>query len=665
MATLKIPIVSKWLERRFLTLSEIDEHLDARISGAEVSSGMRVSEKTAVHNTAVYACVRILAETVASLPLIVYERTENGEKRRATEHPLYALLHDAPNPYMTSFAWRELLQAHLATWGNAYADIEWGQGGNALSIWPLRPDRMRDIKQKHGKRVYVYRTPDGTDTELPAKRVLHIAGMSPDGMRGYSPITLGAEAIGLSSAAEQYGARFFGNGARPTGVLQHPGKLSDQARTNLRDSWNAAHQGLSNAHRVAILEEGLQYQQIGIPPEAAQFLQTRKFQLGEIARLYRIPPHMLGDLDRSTWANIEHQAIDFVVHTVRPWLVRWEQTLNRQLLDNSRRFFAEFLVDGLLRGDIGSRYSAYATARQWGWLSTNDIRRLENMNSVENGDVYLQPLNMVEAGAEYQPTSRPTAESKTLELLRAERRTRTKGGAVARMRLATSFERVFADAAERIVRRETADIRRTARRELKERAELQFVEWLQQFYETAPAWITRFMAPAVYTYSEAVHAQAAAEVGAAETTAEHTEEMRRYLERWVAGYTASSRGQLEAILRDAAMQGVEPLALVEQRLDEWEERRPSKVAKNETVQVAGIVAKAVFAAAGVRRLRWVNAGDSPCPYCQEMDGRVVGIDEPFLAASGTLESEDGSMRLRKPTFEPPLHQGCICQVEAD
>jgi HK97 family phage portal protein len=360
--------------------------------GQGTATGRRVSADSALTLTAVYACVRILAETLASLPLVTYRRLGPGRgKQRATGHYLYAVLHDVANPEMSSFTLRETLQGHVALRGNAFAEIELGRRGEVLGLWPLRPDKMERIEREGGRLKYFYRVPKPKGGEKPVKkldqeRVLHIKGLSSNGIIGYDPITLAGQALGLALGTEEYGARFFGNGARP-------------GYKRLQGSWEDRHMGLSNAHRTAILEEGLDYKEVGLAPEAAQFLQTRKFQNTEIARLYRVPPHMLADLERATFSNIEHQSLEFMMHTMRPWLVRWEQELQRAVVSEGDRgtIFCEFLVDGLLRGDIASRYTAYAQGRQNGWLSANDIREKENMNPVEGGDVLLVPLNMIPA----------------------------------------------------------------------------------------------------------------------------------------------------------------------------------------------------------------------------------------------------------------------------
>ena len=367
------------------------------------SSGKTVNERTALQTTAVYACVRILAETIAALPLHTYQYTPGG-KEKAAEHPLYYLLHCEPNPEMTSFVFRETLMGHLLLWGNAYAQIIRDGRGRAVGLYPLLPNKMIVNRNDQGQLYYQYEK-DGCLYILNRHEVLHIPGLGFDGLIGYSPIAMAKNAIGMAIATEEYGAKFFANGANPGGVLEHPGVVKDPAR--IRESWNAVYQGSGNAHRVAVLEEGMKFQSIGIPPEQAQFLETRKFQINEIARIFRIPPHMIGDLEKSSFSNIEQQSLEFVMYTLDPWVVRWEQAIQRALFSESEKwqFFVKFNVDGLLRGDYESRMNGYAVGRQNGWLSSNDIRELENLNRIPEdagGDLYLINGNMTklaEAGA--------------------------------------------------------------------------------------------------------------------------------------------------------------------------------------------------------------------------------------------------------------------------
>ena len=389
---MKIPVLSRLLNPRASPKNRLYGSTYSFFFGG-TASGKTVNERTAMQTTAVYACVRILAETIASLPLNIYRSTGNG-KEKAIDHQLYYLLHDEPNPEMTSFVFRETLMSHLLLWGNAYAQIIRDGRGKVLALYPLLPDRMMVDRTTEGQLYYEYRKDTGYVILRP-EDILHIPGLGFDGLVGYSPIAMAKDAIGMAIATEEYGGKFFANGASPGGVLEHPGVVKDPAR--IRESWNAVYQGSGNAHRIAVLEEGMKFQAIGIPPEQAQFLETRKFQTEEICRIFRVPPHLVANLDKATFSNIEHQSISFVVHTIRPWLVRLEQGMNKALLSPSEKgqYFVGFVVDGLLRGDYSSRMQGYAVGIQNGFLSPNDVRALENMNTIEHGDIYAMNGNML------------------------------------------------------------------------------------------------------------------------------------------------------------------------------------------------------------------------------------------------------------------------------
>ena len=384
------------------------------------SSGKNVNERSAMQMTAVYSCVRILSEAVASLPLHVYKYNEDGGKEKAVKHPLYFLLHDEPNPEMTSFVFRETLMTHLLLWGNAYAQIIRNGKGEIIALYPLMPNRMTVDRDDKGQLYYQYNTSkddaptmNGSMVNLKPSDVLHIPGLGFDGLVGYSPIAMAKNAIGMAIACEEYGAKFFANGATPGGILEHPGTVKDPQR--VRESWTSAFGGSSNANKVAVLEEGMKYTPISISPEQAQFLETRKFQINEIARIFRVPPHMVGDLEKSSFSNIEQQSLEFVKYTLDPWVARWEQAIVRSLFsaDEKTQYFVKFNVDGLLRGDYQSRMNGYAIGRQNGWMSANDIRELENLDRIpeeEGGDLYLVNGNMTKlkdagifAGKENEP----------------------------------------------------------------------------------------------------------------------------------------------------------------------------------------------------------------------------------------------------------------------
>ena len=400
------------------------------------SSGKTVTERSAMQMTAVYACVRILSEAVAGLPLHFYRYKADGSKEKAIDSNLYHLIHDEPNPEMSSFVFRETLMTHLLLWGNAYAQIIRNGKGEVIALYPLMPNKMSVDRDENGKLYYTYTRSDcepnamnGSSVVLEPKDVLHIPGLGFDGLVGYSPIAMAKNAIGLAIATEEFGSKFFANGAAPSGVLEHPGTIKDPSR--VREAWQSQFGGSGNSGKVAVLEEGMKYTPISISPEQAQFLETRKFQINEIARIFRVPPHMVGDLEKSSFSNIEQQSLEFVKYTLDPWVVRWEQSLSRSLLseDEKKQYFFKFNLEGLLRGDYQSRMNGYAIARQNGWMSANDIRVLEDLDKLspeQGGDLYLVNGNMLplkKAGAYADKNNeKETDNEEVLELEKPRRR---------------------------------------------------------------------------------------------------------------------------------------------------------------------------------------------------------------------------------------------------
>ncbi len=461
-----------------------DPNALAWIGGSETATGLSVTEDTALAYSAVFCAISLLSETIASLPLLTYRRLSPRGKERAREHPVYPLLHHKANPDMPAFFFREAMQGHALGRGNGYAEIERDGGERPIGLWGIHPARVKAKRGPTGAVVYEVRQNSGGSTTIAAHNMLHVRGLGGDGLVGYSVLRLAREAVGLGLATERFGSSFFGNGIRPSGVLQHPGQLTEEAQARLVKQIESQARGQGNWLKLMVLEEDMKFEQVGIAPDDAQFLETRRFQIAEIARWFRLPPHMLGDLERATFSNIEQQSLNFVIYSLRSWLVRWEQEIKVKLFDASDEYFAEHLVDGLLRGDLQSRYTAYATARQWGWLSADDVREIENQNPLPDGqgEVYLIPLNMVPAN---QTGKAPEARAETIA-----------------DRLAKPHMRTLADAAGRIIRMESAAARRAARTPDTFRATV------DRFYAGHEATLVRILTPATETCAEVLRAAA-------------------------------------------------------------------------------------------------------------------------------------------------------------
>jgi HK97 family phage portal protein len=632
--------------------------------GTSNSAGVRVDHDTALTYSPFFAGVRVISEDVGSLPFPLYERVGERGKKRADGHPLFNVLRNEANPMMSSQQLRETLQGHALMWGNGVAQVvTHPRTGVVEELWPLRPDRLRIcVKWLPGGRftkVFQYRDDvNGIYATLLPDEVLHIAGLGYDGVRGYPIVEYAAHSIGLGLATEMHGAKVFSNGSAPGGALTHPGVLSPEARGRMAADWENIHRSINNAHRVAILEEGVTWQAVGMPNDSAQFLETRKLQVTEAARWLRLPPHKIGDLDRATFSNIESQQIDYVASALRTWLVRWEQAVHTQLLttEEKGRYYAEHLLDALLRGDTLSRYQAYAIGRQWGWLSTNDVRAPENLNPVEGGDTYLVPMNMVPADAPV-----PAAEP-------ARTAARAVRSAAKRRRIAAAYAPKIAAADEELLALEAEKLSALAAKHLpkpddeepaRARSLATFMSAVTTLYEgliqdeTVARWLPIFGLLAADIATDA-----------AEDVA-HDGDID--LSTWVHAYTLSHAAYRAATsigqLRNAAEGAVDdPAAAVLARLQKWSEDRPEQTATWQTSQLPNAAAREAWRDAGVKRLKWVTTGSSDCPFCKRMDGKTVAIDKPFVHEGGEVTGLEASLKIDRDTHHPPLHPGCDCQV---
>lgn len=658
--------------------------------------GAAVTEEGALRLAAVYACVKVLAESVAMLPLILYEREGRG-RRRAVDHPLYRVLHDEPNPLMSPSDFWEASTGHVCLWGNGYAEIEYDNGGRPLALWPLRPDQMTDVRRSGNELSYLYQLPDGKRVVLSGERVLHFRGLSPDGIRGYSVIGQARQLVGMGLAVEEFGSRFFRNGARPGGVLSHPGTLGDDGYERVKASWQEAHGGLSQSHRIAILEEGMSYTAVGVPPEEAQFLETMKFNRSQIASLFRVPPHMIGDLERATFSNIEQQGIEFKVFTMEPWLVRFQRAINVRLLGEGERerYFAEFLADALLRGDTLARYQAHSIGRQNGWLSANDIREKENMNPIEGGDVYLAPLNMAPAGGtdtdevdvvdeeegeEEEGRARPARRAVVLAN-GAEIRAEQWDAAKARHGLQVAYLPMYEDVAGRIVKRETNDIGNAARRLLAKGRAGEFDGWLDGFWEEHTGFVARQYRPLVLSAARQQAELAGKETGQEPPGPESVENYveaytqgaaERYVARrraavreWLAEQVTAESGATAGEAEESEADWEAVAAEFGGQLSEWREEIPAQVAQEESVRVGNALALAFLLLLGVTRKTWVTVGKN-CPYCDSLSGRTIQIESFFLSAGQSFlpVGADSPLVMGGNVGHAPAHRGCDCVVVA-
>lgn len=648
-------------------LSDPDAWLQQLIYGRPVSSGVRVTNDAAMRLTAVYACVRVLSESIASLPLVLYRRLEKG-KEKATDHPVYRVLHDKPNGEQSPFQFKEMMQAHLCRNGNAYAYKEYNNAGQIESLWPLLPTQMQDVRRANGQLVYEYRLPNEDVRTWTRREVFHIAGLGFDGVKGLDPIEYCKEAIGLGLGLEEYGASFFGNNSRPDGYIAVPDKLTDrEAHKRMKESWEEAHQGLSHAHKLAILEQGAEYKTIGIAPEHAQFLETRRFQKEEIATMFRVPLHMINSMEKNTtWGSgIESINIGFVTYSLVPWFIRWQEAISTQIISDVERsqYFSEFVVNALMRGDAKTRAEFYRTMREIGVLSANDVRELESMNPVPDGDIYHIPMNWVELGAQPElpqvgsPIIEDNSDKKKVE-------TRAMRSGKARHRIANSYYYVLHDGIDRFVKKENANIRDAVKKYLNERDARQFAEWVSDYYKGLSDYIKTRIMPSYMGLATAIRGELAGEIDVSGALTSQDEVfLSDYADAFVSRYIGHSRGRVLHAVQNAAAESMREDEAVIAELDTWG-NRAHREAMMEATRASNAVAKFVYVSAGVSFLRWQALGAETCPFCQAMDGKVVSTNDVFQLEEGLMTEGKQKMTFYSNIGHPPLHEGCVCQIGA-
>ena len=601
--------------------------------GWDTASGVEVNPDTALQNMSVLSCVTLIAEIEAMLPLITYERLERG-KQRANSHYLYSVLRDVPNPEMTAMTYRQTITGHTALRGNGLSEIEFDNAGRVKYLWPLNPDKVRRMERRNGKLFYVITLPSsvgGQDVGLPAENILHIRWFTTNGLWSLSPIQQARQSIATSLAAQEYMARFFSNNAEPGVVLKTEKELSDKAYNRVKGDWEERHKGLENAHRIAILEEGLSVEKLGVDNKDSELLQLLGFGTADIARLYHISLDMLAESDKAaTYASVEQFGERFVQYTMQPWFVRWEQEISRSLLTESERkkYFAEHLVDALLRADIATRYAAYVQGINNGFTSPNEAREKENLNPYEGGDVYLAPLNLTTVDQLSQPVGGLRAiggaDAHLYELRsgaplqavpESDQELRSNRSAASRRRMMLSQRKVFRDTAARVLRRELRDVLDAAKKAIGKRDAQSLNLWLDQYYQKHEAFVQRQFSPVMSAYADMVAGVAGDEVNANE--GQFNDQVERFARAYVNAYAARHVGinlaNVRALIADATDQE-DPIQALESAFENYQDARADEIALKESNRENNATSRLVYVAAGFKRMGW-HAVDH-CEYCR-------------------------------------------------
>jgi HK97 family phage portal protein len=629
------------------------------VTGGPTKAGTTVNEETALKYLTVFACVSLISGDIARLPLILYQRSKDGSKKRVLDHPLSDILHNAPNPSTTSFNFRESAQNNLLTWGNTYSEIKRAPyKGEILSLAriPVTPGAVSIKKSKRGVIFYEWNDPEKGRQRKRKQDIFHIPGFGFNGLVGMSLIGLARETIGLGMATEEFGSLYFGQGTHPAGVYEMDGYLGDNEES-FKKTLKEGYTGLGKSHTIMIAQGGAKYKPMTMPLNDSQFLETRKFQKTEICGMYHVPPHKVAIHDQnSNHNNLEQENSGYVDSCLMHWIIRWEQNISLQLLTREERIqglFAEFLVDGLLRGDSQARGEFYGKMFQVGALSPNKILAKENMNPIEGGDQHFVQLNMIPlnmAGEFAKENNEPKKEDK------AFREYRAKNSILVRDRISKQYYPLFQRAAQSIVNKEGLAVKGQINKQRKNRANSDMQSWLDSFYRKLPAEIKSKVGPVIRSFSEAIQAASADEMGIDVGISEDLEKfIDDYINRYSERHIESSLGQLSSLLK-------ENIDLLEERVDEWEEKRADKIALNETVRNSNAIYQAVAFGVGLSTV-WRIRGKT-CPYCTSLRGKRVATGQNFVNDGEELNPDgvNGPMKIRGLKAHPPLHQGCDCYL---
>jgi len=702
--------------------------------------GVWVSEESALRNSAVLACVRLLSSALAGLPLHVFRHVGTGKERADDTAVARALA--MPNERQSAYIWRQTMWQWVLTYGNAPNRIVWDRRGQVERLLPMEPWNVEYLEAETGDLVYRYWDPYARKMEIyGASEVLHVRGLTQDGRVGFGVIdSLMRDTVGLALTLQASAESFYANNARPGGVIETANKLSDEARARLKASWDAAHKGPEKAGGTAVLEQGYHYTPFPVTAEQSQFLESRQYSVLDICRAFGVPPHMIGDASKTSYASAEQNSLEFVTYTLLPWCTNFEQEIWNTLLvgDERRDLFARHNMTGLLRGDAKSRNEGYAIAIQNGWLNRNEPRSLEDMNESEGLDEFLVPLNMTtskamiaqaqqvidgggvqeaeSAPAAPTPAARKTLIAESAENAKSAEKSKSKVRAPRKGRVWTAtdicalvpefrfewgddehgfearaegdpdddddeedellteeqtaarrerqslfgtFETLWTDAAQRLVRREIADLRRKLA-SLGDDADAAtvFGEWLVEFYRELQPKVPAYFEPVLKASARAATKSVQRETGKKVQTSALAEFVTAYLSNLAAAWVSSSQGQLEALLRDEA----EPIDAVTGRIDEWEEKRAGKTGGGQSVDSINASTVATYAVAGIAAQLWASRGKS-CKFCRRMHGRRVAVGAAFIQ-DGLIEAGGETLRVYGTRKHPGLHGGCDCTVVA-
>lgn len=640
-------------------------------------AGVNINETSALSISALFAAINFIAGTMASLPRKIYRRLPGGGRETATDHPLYDRLANQPDPrqMMTAWQWTYTSLFHKYLWGNWYTYQETKTFREQYLV-PLLPDRTwPDPNDRAWIVTHVSNGGGWQKIGLRRENVLHIPHISLDGKTGKGVIHYARESMGIAKAQDQFAAMFFGQGVNAGGFVEFPEgtTIDEETRERLQKDFNEKYAELGEAWKAIFLPNGLKFKPQERDAMKAQALESRQFSVVEVARWMNLPPHVLRELSRATFSNIEQQALELVIYSLLPIATQIEEAMNITLLDPEERrdHYVKFEMKGLLRGDLETRQKFYVAMLDRGVFNADDVLELEDMNPQPSGlgQVYMTPLNFVnkETLLSTSPAFPATEPLRSLPAPRTTIRLVERRGGQLRRKVTTSYLRQFRSYGAKVVGQEVKAVRAAVAKYLAKRTSADFLVWLEQFYRDFAAEVDKILAPLLSAYSRAILPIAQEEINnETDITGQYDGFERQYREGMVVRHVNSSTGQLRQIVEEADLTEENAADAIIQRVDEWDKTRPDKIVMRESIRAENAFTRAAFAFSGVSRIRSVAYGSETCPYCQALDGQVIGINDFFLTAGEYQpEGADRPLIVAGNRSHPPYHDGCLCGIEAE
>lgn len=629
----------------------------------ENSNGLAVNTNTALTYSAVFSAVRKISQTIASMPLHLYRKTEDG-REIAENHPISILLSN-PNPEMDTNTFYELLQGWLELFGNAYAEIIHNtKTGYPIQLNPIYPENIQIQRNKNGEIEYKHIP---SNKIIPKWKMFHIKGFTIDGIQGLSVIQQAKTNIGLGLSQSNFQKRYFSQGTQLGGFIELQNSLSPEAFERFKEQIKEKYQGLKNSHGIIILEDGAKYNPLKVNFEDAQFLESRKFEIEEIARWFDLPPHLLGHLDKATYSNIEQQGIESVIYCFLPRVVRWEKAIQKQLIPPfENELYVKFNLTGLQRADIKSRFDAYHIGIQDGWLNADEIRALEDLNPQpeEQGKMYLVPLNMVNKKTFVNPVKHTEKIKEEKELLKEKRTLSEKAIISMRVKTTEGYKPLLEEKAKMLVGEEIKTIKELIKKFPPAEDKALFLQNLETEYNRIKENIKLSFLPVYNSLSKDLLSILQQEVNRKDDI---NIELEKFIEKYVSSlsvrYVEPQKGQIKKIVNSKDINNIEEE--INNRLHSWEETTASKTVNNEITRSQNAIAKSVYTLYGITKIRSVASGNS-CPYCSSLDGKVIGIEQHFLTKGEYApEGAEKPLTITSNISHPPYHRGCSCSIVAE